>query len=82
MEEPEVAEKGLCNGIFAVAPDNLPLVGRVPDVGNLWLCAPIWVTTAARAAKLLVRDVLGDGGAARGDAVLLDALSPKCFWGV
>ncbi|GFF74417.1 dimethylglycine oxidase [Aspergillus lentulus] len=81
-EKPEVAGKDPFNGIFAVTPDNLPLVGRVPDVGNLWLCAAIWVTTAAGAAKLLVREILGDGAAARRDAMLLDALSPKRFWGL
>lgn len=82
VEEPEVAEKGPFNGIFAVTPDNLPLVGRVPDVDNLWLCAAIWVTTAAGAAKLLVRKILGDDAAAHGDTMLLDALSPKRFWGL
>ncbi|KAH1414232.1 hypothetical protein KXX32_001820, partial [Aspergillus fumigatus] len=82
VEQPEVAEKGPFNGIFAVTPDNLPLVGRVPDVDNLWLCAAIWVTTAAGAAKLLVRKILGDDAAAHGDTMLLDALSPKRFWGL
>lgn len=68
------------NGIFAVTPDNLPLVGRVPDVEGLWLCAAIWVTTAAGTARLLATEVLGAGEV--GDEVLLDALRPGRFEGV
>lgn len=76
--------KGPFNGIFAVTPDNLPLVGRVPDVSNLWLCAAIWVTTAAGTAKLLAREILGssDGATVPGDEMLLDRLSPERFWGL
>lgn len=72
------------NGIFSVTPDNLPLAGRVSDVGNLWLCAAIWVTTAAGAAKLISREVLrgGEGGVSAEDEELLRALDPARFQGV
>lgn len=72
------------NGIFSVTPDNLPLAGRVSDVCNLWLCAAIWVTTAAGTAKLISREVLrgGEGGISAGDEELLRALDPARFQGV
>lgn len=31
------------NGIFSVTPDNLPLLGRVPGVDNLWLATGNWI---------------------------------------
>lgn len=82
-EKPWVAEKPF-NGIFSVTPDNLPFAGRVPDVGNLWLAAAIWVTTAAGTAKLLAREILGDGehSTTSEDKALLDALNPARFQGV
>ena len=82
-EKPWVAEKPF-NGIFSVTPDNLPLAGRVPDVANLWLAAAIWVTTAAGTAKLLAREILGDGEhlTISDDKALLDALNPARFQGV
>ncbi len=72
------------NGIFSVTPDNLPLAGKVSDVGNLWLCAAIWVTTAAGTAKLISSEVLrgGEGGVSAGDEELLRALDPARFQGV
>jgi glycine/D-amino acid oxidase-like deaminating enzyme len=76
------------NGIFAVTPDNLPLVGKAKATGNLWLCAAVWVTHAAGAAKLvarqLVRDQKGSETSDRpdqGDQELLSALDPDRFRG-
>lgn len=73
-------EKHPFNGIFAVTPDNLPLAGRVPNLSNLWLCAAIWVTTAAGTAKLISRQILG-GSEQRSseDEALLKALDPARF---
>lgn len=72
------------NGIFSVTPDNLPLAGRVSDVSNLWLCAAIWVTTAAGTAKLIAREVLrgSQDGISAGDEEVLKALDPERFQGV
>jgi glycine/D-amino acid oxidase-like deaminating enzyme len=72
------------NGIFSVTPDNLPLAGRVSDVGNLWLCAAIWVTTAAGTAKLIAREVLrgSQDGISDSDVKVLKALDPARFQGV
>lgn len=73
-------EKRPFNGIFAVTPDNLPLAGRVPGVSNMWLCAAIWVTTAAGTAKLISRQILGgDEQRSSGDEALLKALDPARF---
>lgn len=73
-------EKKPFNGIFSVTPDNLPLAGKVPGLSNLWLCAAIWVTTAAGTAKLISRQVLGKGSSH--DEVLMRALCPSRFEGV
>lgn len=73
-------EKKPFNGIFSVTPDNLPLAGKVPGLSNLWLCAAIWVTTAAGTAKLISRQVLGKGSSH--DEVLMKALCPSRFEGV
>ncbi|CEJ59236.1 hypothetical protein PMG11_07868 [Penicillium brasilianum] len=72
------------NGIFSVTPDNLPLAGRVSDVSNLWLCAAIWVTTAAGTAKLIAREVLrgGQDDISAGDEEVLKSLDPERFQGI
>jgi glycine/D-amino acid oxidase-like deaminating enzyme len=77
-------EKKPFNGIFSVTPDNLPLAGRVSDVGNLWLCAAIWVTTAAGTAKLIAREVLrgSQEGISDSNVGVLKALDPARFQGV
>ncbi|OJD14215.1 hypothetical protein AJ78_05429 [Emergomyces pasteurianus Ep9510] len=71
------------NGIFAVTPDNLPLVGKVEDVQNLWLCAAVWVSHAAGAAEVLARELLREEGGrvSADDEVLLKALDPDRFLG-
>lgn len=43
------------NGVFAMTPDNLPLLGPVADVPGLWVAEAIWVTYAAGAADALAR---------------------------
>jgi hypothetical protein len=82
-EEPWLPERPF-NGIFSVTPDNLPFAGRLPDVANLWLCAAIWVTTAAGTAKLLSKKILSDAlhSTLPEDEVLLNALSPTRFQGL
>ena len=67
-----------------MTPDNLPLAGKVSAVGNLLLCAAIWVTTAAGTAKLISREMLrgGEGGVSAGDEELLRALDPARSQGV
>ncbi|MGP4018287.1 NAD(P)/FAD-dependent oxidoreductase [Saccharopolyspora sp. 5N708] len=42
------------NGVFAMTPDNLPLLGAFPDITGLWSAAAIWVTHAGGAARGLV----------------------------
>lgn len=81
--DPWLAKKPF-NGIFSVTPDNLPLAGKVPDVANLWLCAAIWVTTAAGTARLVSREILREAGtpSAPGDELLMEALSPARFQGI
>jgi glycine/D-amino acid oxidase-like deaminating enzyme len=66
------------NGVFAMTPDNLPLLGPAPDVAGLWVAEALWVTHAAGAAAALVRAVVG----ARPDLDGLDALRPDRFAGV
>jgi hypothetical protein len=56
----------------------------VSDVENLWLCAAIWVTTAAGTAKLIAREVLrgSQDGISDSDVEVLKALDPARFQGV
>ncbi|PGH09692.1 hypothetical protein AJ80_07643 [Polytolypa hystricis UAMH7299] len=82
------AQKRPFNGIFAVTPDNLPFAGKVKGVGNLWLCAAVWVTSAASTAKLLARQLLLQDQTATGaidisedDRKVLEALDPNRFRG-
>lgn len=63
------------NGIFSVTPDNLPLLGHVPGVDNLWLATGIWITHAAGCARLLARMVRGE----EHDQSIAQALDPARF---
>ncbi|SDM62644.1 NAD(P)/FAD-dependent oxidoreductase [Allokutzneria albata] len=47
------------NGVFALTPDELPLVGPVPEVRGLWLAEGSWVTHAGGVGKLLAEQLLG-----------------------
>ncbi|KAJ5752192.1 hypothetical protein N7520_009109 [Penicillium odoratum] len=79
----DLEEKRPFNGIFAVTPDNLPLAGPVPGISNMWLCAAIWVTTAAGTAQLISRRIFqGAEQMSPQDEVLLKALSPSRFQGL
>jgi glycine/D-amino acid oxidase-like deaminating enzyme len=73
-DDPESGLK-LINGVFAVTPDNLPLLGPLPGVEGLWLAAAIWITHAAGAARLLLQMMGGE--ACDGDMVR--ALDPARF---
>lgn len=57
-EAPFGAER--VGGVFAVTPDNMPLLGPVAGVGGLWMAVAIWVTHAAGCAKMLERMMLGE----------------------
>ncbi|KFZ02113.1 hypothetical protein V501_09661, partial [Pseudogymnoascus sp. VKM F-4519 (FW-2642)] len=46
------------NGVFAVTPDGLPVVGPVAGVKGLWVAAGVWVTHAMGAAGLVAKMVL------------------------
>lgn len=63
------------NGIFSVTPDNLPLLGHIPGVNNLWLATGIWITHAAGCARLLTRMVRGE----EHDESIARALDPARF---
>ncbi|KAJ6032764.1 hypothetical protein N7540_003496 [Penicillium herquei] len=79
----DLEEKRPFNGIFSVTPDNLPLAGELPGISNLWLCAAIWVTTAAGTAQLISRKICRETTQADPqDEALLKALSPSRFQGL
>ncbi|OBT94287.2 hypothetical protein VE01_07810 [Pseudogymnoascus verrucosus] len=46
------------NGVFAVTPDGLPVVGPVGDINGLWVAAGVWVTHAMGVAGLVAKMVL------------------------
>jgi glycine/D-amino acid oxidase-like deaminating enzyme len=41
------------NAVFAVTPDNLPMLGPVGQIPGVWSAQALWVTHAAGAAKVL-----------------------------
>ncbi|KAI9037853.1 NAD(P)/FAD-dependent oxidoreductase [Aspergillus affinis] len=43
------------NGIFAMTPDNMPLVGSISSTTGLYMAAAVWITHAAGSAKFLTR---------------------------
>ncbi|KAL2829184.1 FAD dependent oxidoreductase [Aspergillus cavernicola] len=65
------------NGIFSVTPDNMPLVGEIPNVKGLYMAAAVWVTHAAGCAKFLTRMLKGE----RVDVTMQKALDPTRFQG-
>lgn len=48
------------NGVFSMTPDNLPLMGRHPEMPNVWIAQALWVTHAAGAADLLANALRTD----------------------
>ncbi|OJI99318.1 hypothetical protein ASPVEDRAFT_38744 [Aspergillus versicolor CBS 583.65] len=65
------------NGIFSMTPDNMPLIGEVPDVKGLYLAAGVWVTHAGGSAKFLTSLLKGE----EVDVALKKALDPTRFRG-
>lgn len=65
------------NGIFAMTPDNLPLVGPIPSVRGLFMAASVWVTQAAGAARFLTKVMEGQTV----DERARKALDPERFRG-
>ncbi len=49
------------NGIFAMTPDNLPFLGRHPEMENVRIAQALWITHAAGATRMLA-DAMLDGG--------------------
>ncbi|MGW1814837.1 NAD(P)/FAD-dependent oxidoreductase [Streptomyces sp. NPDC002125] len=49
------------NGVFAMTPDELPLVGPAPGVPGLWLAEASWVTHAAGVGRQLANQLLETG---------------------
>ncbi|WP_281180041.1 FAD-dependent oxidoreductase [Nocardia amamiensis] len=49
------------NGAFALTPDELPLVGAVPDLPGLWVAEASWVTHAGGVGRHLTNLLLGTG---------------------
>lgn len=65
------------NGIFAMTPDNLPLVGTISSTKGLYVAAAVWVTHAAGSAKFLTKIIQGE----EVDEPLKKALDPNRFQG-
>lgn len=65
------------NGVFAMTPDNLPLLGPVEDLAGLWVAEALWVTHAGGAAAALAAVMTGREPAVAG----LDVLHPQRFRG-
>jgi len=63
------------NGVFAMSPDNLPLVGPMGDVDGLWAAQALWVTHAGGAAHALAQ-LITHG---KTDLSEIDQLSPGRF---
>ncbi|KAM0720491.1 hypothetical protein Q7P37_004627 [Cladosporium fusiforme] len=74
-DSPETPSVHMTSGIFAVTPDNLPLLGQVPGMDNLWLATGIWITHAAGCARLLARKIRGE----EFDEEIAQALDPLRF---
>lgn len=49
------------NGVFSMTPDNLPFLGRHPEMPNVWIAQALWVTHAAGAAGRLANALRADG---------------------
>lgn len=58
--EARFAPERRVNGVFAMTPDNLPFVGRHPEVDTVWIAQALWVTHAAGAAAMLAEALTTD----------------------
>ena len=47
------------NGIFALTPDGTPLAGAIPQISGLYTAVAVWITHAARVARL-VADIVSE----------------------
>ena len=56
----ELSPRTQFHGIFSMTPDNLPLVGSVPVLDDLYMAAAVWVTHAAGCAKFLKAMINGE----------------------
>ncbi|NDL59023.1 FAD-dependent oxidoreductase [Phytoactinopolyspora sp. XMNu-373] len=56
--EARFAPEHRINGVFAMTPDNLPFLGRHPEIESVWIAQAIWVTHAAGAARTLADAML------------------------
>jgi glycine/D-amino acid oxidase-like deaminating enzyme len=65
------------NGVFAITPDNLPLLGASERTGGLWFAEALWITHAAGAAHVLARAMLDE----QPDIESLEAVRPGRFVG-
>ncbi|MFE7796060.1 FAD-dependent oxidoreductase [Nocardia sp. NPDC057440] len=63
------------NGVFALTPDELPLVGPAAGAPGLWIAEASWVTHAAGVGRQLANMLLGTGDL----LVAPDRLSPNRF---
>jgi len=70
------------NGLFSVTPDNLPMLGPVSTLPNLYVAAAVWVTHAAGCAKALANMMATDGQAGAKVPKELKALDPARFDGI
>ncbi|KAL4797887.1 FAD dependent oxidoreductase [Aspergillus venezuelensis] len=76
-EKTKLAAREKFNGIFAMTPDNMPLVGQIPTVEGLFMAAAVWVTHAAGSAKFLTKMLNGEVV----DETVRKALDPTRFVG-
>jgi glycine/D-amino acid oxidase-like deaminating enzyme len=65
------------SGIFALTPDNLPLLGPIPTCSGVYLAAAIWITHAPGCARLLADMMTGRNVAED----FIQALRPDRFAG-
>ncbi|KAL4968314.1 NAD(P)/FAD-dependent oxidoreductase [Aspergillus stella-maris] len=76
-EKTKLAPREKFNGIFSMTPDNMPLVGSIPEVEGLYMAAAVWVTHAAGSAKFLTKMLSGEDV----DEAVRKALDPTRFVG-
>ena len=62
------------NAVFAVTPDNLPLLGPVGTIPGVWSAQALWLAHAAGAARALAAAIVTD-------AALAPELDPNRFAG-
>lgn len=65
------------NGVFAMTPDSLPLVGEINDFKGLYVAAGIWITHAGAAASIMANIIAGE----EIDRNTRVALDPNRFFG-